>query len=170
MRSHISGCVNKGKNSDKWTTPWTPAPDVDEILKSEHNTKVKMPSSPFDFCKSSLENQAKCMKAQKHDTVALRMFSLMMESDNHIFGEVPGLYAHRENVRAEGTGGRGRSGGGGGQGEGAAGAGKAKGMSKKLGLLSGLKMKDLAPEAPGIANFTTGEVNVLFRHLLEVQP
>jgi len=35
---------------------------------------------------------------------------------------------------------------------------KAKGMSKKLGLLSGLKMKDLAPEAPGIANFTTGEV------------
>ena len=36
--------------------------------------------------------------------------------------------------------------------------GKAKGMSKKLGLLSGLKMKDLAPEAPGIANFTTGEV------------
>merc|ERR1719263_720005 len=35
---------------------------------------------------------------------------------------------------------------------------KAKGMSKKLGLLSGLKMKDLAPEAPAIANFTTGEV------------
>jgi len=35
---------------------------------------------------------------------------------------------------------------------------KAKGMSKKLGLLSGLKLKDLAPEAPGIANFTTGEV------------
>ena len=31
-------------------------------------------------------------------------------------------------------------------------------MSKKLGLLSGLKLKDLAPEAPGIANFTTGEV------------
>jgi len=36
--------------------------------------------------------------------------------------------------------------------------GKTKGMSKKLGLLSGLKLKDLTPEAPGIANFTTGEV------------
>ncbi|KAL1527555.1 hypothetical protein AB1Y20_008943 [Prymnesium parvum] len=35
---------------------------------------------------------------------------------------------------------------------------KAKGMSKKLGLLSGLKLKDLAPEAPAISNFTTGEV------------
>jgi len=35
---------------------------------------------------------------------------------------------------------------------------KAKGMSKKLGLLKGIKLKDLAPEAPAIANFTTGEV------------
>merc|ERR550537_1971040 len=35
---------------------------------------------------------------------------------------------------------------------------KAKGMSKKLGLLKGLKMKDLAPEAPSISNFITGEV------------
>jgi len=35
---------------------------------------------------------------------------------------------------------------------------KAKGMGKKLALLKGLKAKDLAPEAPGIANFTTGEI------------
>jgi acetyl-CoA acyltransferase len=35
---------------------------------------------------------------------------------------------------------------------------KAKGLSKKLGLLKGLKLKDLAPEAPSISNFITGEV------------
>ena len=35
---------------------------------------------------------------------------------------------------------------------------KAKGLSKKLGLLKGIKLKDLAPEAPSIANFITGEV------------
>jgi acetyl-CoA acyltransferase len=35
---------------------------------------------------------------------------------------------------------------------------KAKGMSKKLGLLRGLKLADAAPEVPAIANFTTGEV------------
>ena len=38
------------------------------------------------------------------------------------------------------------------------GAAKAKGAAKKLKLFSGLKMKDLVPEAPAIANFTTGEV------------
>lgn len=38
------------------------------------------------------------------------------------------------------------------------GMGKAKGVAGKLGLLKGLTMKDLAPEAPAIANFTTGEV------------
>ena len=35
---------------------------------------------------------------------------------------------------------------------------KAKGLSKKLGLLKGLKLADLAPEAPSIKNFITGEV------------
>ena len=35
---------------------------------------------------------------------------------------------------------------------------KTKGLSKQLGLLKGLKMKDLAPEAPSISNFITGEV------------
>jgi len=35
---------------------------------------------------------------------------------------------------------------------------KAKGLSKQLGLLKGLKLKDLAPEAPSISNFITGEV------------
>jgi len=35
---------------------------------------------------------------------------------------------------------------------------KAKGLQKKLGLLKGLTLKDLAPEAPSISNFTTGEV------------
>jgi acetyl-CoA acyltransferase len=35
---------------------------------------------------------------------------------------------------------------------------KAKGMSKQLGLLKGLKLKDLAPETPSISNFITGEV------------
>jgi len=33
-----------------------------------------------------------------------------------------------------------------------------KGPAGVLGLLKGLKMKDLAPEAPAIANYTTGEV------------
>ena len=33
-----------------------------------------------------------------------------------------------------------------------------KGPMGALGLLKGLKMKDLAPEAPAIANYTTGEV------------
>ena len=31
-----------------------------------------------------------------------------------------------------------------------------------LGLLKGLKLKDLAPEAPSIANFTTGEVQIYY--------
>merc|ERR1719197_1516977 len=35
---------------------------------------------------------------------------------------------------------------------------KAKSTSKLLGLLKGLKLKDLAPEAPSISNFITGEV------------
>jgi len=35
---------------------------------------------------------------------------------------------------------------------------KTKGLSKQLGLLKGLKLKDLAPEAPSISNFITGEV------------
>lgn len=35
---------------------------------------------------------------------------------------------------------------------------KTKGLSKQLGKLKGLKLKDLAPETPAIANFTTGEV------------
>jgi len=35
---------------------------------------------------------------------------------------------------------------------------KVKGLSKQLGLLKGLKLKDLAPEAPSISNFITGEV------------
>ena len=36
---------------------------------------------------------------------------------------------------------------------------KAKGTQKKLGILfGGLKMGDIAPEAPAIANFSTGEV------------
>jgi acetyl-CoA acyltransferase len=40
------------------------------------------------------------------------------------------------------------------------GAAKAlkKGPAGALGLLKGLKLKDLAPEAPSISNFTTGEV------------
>jgi len=38
------------------------------------------------------------------------------------------------------------------------GSGKAKGLSKQLALFKGMKAKDLAPEAPAIANFTTGEV------------
>ena len=33
---------------------------------------------------------------------------------------------------------------------------KAKGLAKQLGLLKGLKLKDLAPEAPSISNFLTG--------------
>lgn len=33
-----------------------------------------------------------------------------------------------------------------------------QGLSKQLGLLKGLKLKDLAPEAPSISNFITGEV------------
>ena len=36
--------------------------------------------------------------------------------------------------------------------------GKAKGAGAKLNLLKGLGLKDLAPETPAIANFTTGEV------------
>jgi acetyl-CoA acyltransferase len=35
-----------------------------------------------------------------------------------------------------------------------------KGPMGALGLLKGLKFKDLAPEAPAIANYTTGEVMV----------
>ena len=35
---------------------------------------------------------------------------------------------------------------------------KTKGLAKTLGLLKGLKLKDLAPEAPSISNFITGEV------------
>ena len=35
---------------------------------------------------------------------------------------------------------------------------KKKGMMALLGLLKGLKLKDFAPEAPAIANYTTGEV------------
>ena len=35
-----------------------------------------------------------------------------------------------------------------------------KGAGAMLGLMKGLKMSDLAPEAPSIANFTTGEVMV----------
>merc|ERR1719240_2611398 len=35
---------------------------------------------------------------------------------------------------------------------------KMKSTSQMLGLLKGLKMKDLAPEAPSISNFITGEV------------
>jgi len=35
---------------------------------------------------------------------------------------------------------------------------KIKSTSKMLGLLRGLKLKDLAPEAPSISNFITGEV------------
>jgi acetyl-CoA acyltransferase len=33
-----------------------------------------------------------------------------------------------------------------------------KGIPGVLGLLKGLQLKDLAPEAPAIANYTTGEV------------
>jgi hypothetical protein len=36
-----------------------------------------------------------------------------------------------------------------------------KGMFGALGLLKGLSFKDLAPEAPAIANYTTGEVMVV---------
>jgi acetyl-CoA acyltransferase len=45
-----------------------------------------------------------------------------------------------------------------------------KGTGAMLGLLKGLKMKDLAPEAPAIANYTTGEVMVslCFHTLLSV--
>ncbi len=35
-----------------------------------------------------------------------------------------------------------------------------KGPMGALGLLKGLKLSDLAPEAPAIANYTTGEVMV----------
>lgn len=35
-----------------------------------------------------------------------------------------------------------------------------KGVPAMLGLLKGLKFADIAPEAPAIANFTTGEVMV----------
>ena len=35
-----------------------------------------------------------------------------------------------------------------------------KGIPGYLGLLKGLKLGDLAPEAPAIANYTTGEVMV----------
>lgn len=35
---------------------------------------------------------------------------------------------------------------------------KTKGLVKQLGLLKGLKLKDLAPETPSISNFITGEV------------
>ena len=35
---------------------------------------------------------------------------------------------------------------------------KTKGLAKQLGLLKGLKLADLAPEAPSIKNFITGEV------------
>ncbi len=36
-----------------------------------------------------------------------------------------------------------------------------KGPMGALGLLKGLKLSDLAPEAPAIANYTTGEVMVI---------
>lgn len=36
-----------------------------------------------------------------------------------------------------------------------------KGPMGALGLLKGLQLKDLAPEAPAIANYTTGEVMVI---------
>ena len=42
-----------------------------------------------------------------------------------------------------------------------------KGIPGYLGLLKGLKLADLAPEAPAIANYTTGEVmvsNVLYTY------
>lgn len=35
-----------------------------------------------------------------------------------------------------------------------------KGAAGIVGLLKGLKLADLAPEAPAIANYTTGEVMV----------
>ena len=35
-----------------------------------------------------------------------------------------------------------------------------------LGLLKGLSLKDLAPEAPAIANYTTGEVMVSLRLII----
>jgi acetyl-CoA acyltransferase len=41
-----------------------------------------------------------------------------------------------------------------------------KGLAGTLGLLKGLKLKDLAPEAPSIQNFTTGEVMVSFVHTI----
>ena len=37
-----------------------------------------------------------------------------------------------------------------------------KGIPGYLGLLKGLKLGDLAPEAPAIANFTTGELLLSF--------
>ena len=47
-----------------------------------------------------------------------------------------------------------------------------KGIPGYLGLLKGLSLKDLAPEAPAIANYTTGEVmvrtNLYFKVILRV--
>jgi acetyl-CoA acyltransferase len=37
-----------------------------------------------------------------------------------------------------------------------------KGTMAILGLTKGLKLKDLAPEAPAIANYTTGEVRHIY--------
>ena len=41
-----------------------------------------------------------------------------------------------------------------------------QGLPGYLSLLKGLKLKDLAPEAPAIANYTTGEVMVSYDDLV----
>ena len=83
-REHVSGCCDRNANADKMQAGYKPKPRVYDILKGKTKKKVKCPLSPFDFIASSLINYEPCRHTgSKQDTVALRMWSYLLEEGEH---------------------------------------------------------------------------------------
>jgi hypothetical protein len=98
-RDHVSGCVNShAKTADKMMgSSFLPQPGLSYQRKA--TIKVQRPASAAPFITSSLREFNRCRGSVVEDTVALRMWSYLLESDDEFRCLSPEIEVHREDSR-----------------------------------------------------------------------
>ena len=97
-RNHVSGCCDRHAASDQYVAhSFLPQPRLEEQRRVV--TKVQLPDAAR-FIISSLHNFGRCRgPADDLDTVALRMWSYVLEKEGEIGSFEPMIDEHRENMR-----------------------------------------------------------------------
>ena len=99
-RDHVSACCDRHAEADAMLgSTFVPKPDLNRQPSSEID-KVPLPDSVATFIVSSLHNHERCRGSIPwEDTVALRMWSYVLDSESEVRRCEEAIHEHREEMR-----------------------------------------------------------------------